>query len=92
MTLALELNAARSPLAMAGLAACVVLYLLYKMAWPRDFGVPVRRRLLCRGLRVERDQIAFAPLWWSDLQVQRAIRTHWKRTMQRSLPPPPPSH
>lgn len=76
-------------LAISALVGCVVLYLVYKVAWPRDFGVPVRRRLLCRHLRMVRDQLAFVPLWWSDIQVQRAVRAHWRETLQRGLPPPP---
>jgi len=75
---------------LCALVACVVLYLIYKVAWPRDFGMPVRRKVLCRRLRIVKDQMAFVPLWWSDVQVQRAIRVHWRETLERSLPPPPP--
>lgn len=73
----------------AALLGCLVLYLLYKVAWPRDFGVPVRRRLFCRRLRMVRDQLAIVPLWWSDIQIQRAVRAHWRETLQRGLPGSP---
>lgn len=71
--------------ALAGLLGWVALYLLYKVCWRRDYGVPVRRRLLVRGLRVEREQLALVPFWWSDIQVQRALDGHWLRTMRRSV-------
>ncbi|MFN2569033.1 MAG: hypothetical protein ABR564_05460 [Candidatus Dormibacteria bacterium] len=74
--------------AISALVACVVLYLLYKLMWPRDFGVPVRRKALCRQLRIVKDQMAYVPLWWSDIQVQRALRAHWRHTLASSLPPP----
>ena len=69
----------------AVLLAWVVIYLVYKVAWRRDFGLPVRRRLLLTHLLVERDQIAFVPFWWSDLQIQRAVDEHWKRTMRKGF-------
>lgn len=72
----------------AALVGWVVLYLVYKFAWRRDFGLPVRRRLLARRLVVERDQVAFVPFWWSDLQVQRAVNGYWKRTLKRSFEKP----
>ncbi len=71
--------------ALAGLLGWVALYLLYKVCWRRDYGMPVRRRLLVRGLRVEREQLALVPFWWSDIQVQRALDAHWLRTMRRSV-------
>lgn len=71
------------------LVAWVILYLLYKMVWPRDFGMPVRRRLICSHLHVERDQIAFVPLWWSDLQVHRALKAHWREALRGALGDPP---
>jgi hypothetical protein len=74
-------------IAIAGLLSCVVLYLTYKFAWRRDYGMPVRRRLLCRRIRIERDQIAFVPFYWSDVQVQRAIRVHWKSRVRQGLHP-----
>ena len=67
---------------LAVLLAWVAAYLVYKVFWHADFGLPVRRRLLCRGLRVQRDQVAFVPIWWSDLQVQRAVRGHWKSSLR----------
>jgi hypothetical protein len=69
----------------AALLAWVVLYFAYKLAWRRDFGLPVRRRVLQGGLHVERDQVAYVPFWWSDVQVQRALDEHWKATMRRGF-------
>ncbi|HET9052379.1 MAG TPA: hypothetical protein VFO60_11815 [Candidatus Dormibacteraeota bacterium] len=69
----------------AVLLAWVVIYLVYKVAWRRDFGLPVRRRLLQAHLLVERDQVAFVPFWWSDLQIQRALDDHWKQTMRKGF-------
>jgi hypothetical protein len=71
---------------LAILLLCVVLYMVYKIIWHPDFGLPVRRRLFCRNLHVERDQVAFVPFWWSNVQVQRAIEKHWKETMRQSFP------
>lgn len=71
--------------ALIGLIGWMALYLLYKMAWRRDFGLPVRRRLLVSGLRVEREQLALVPFWWSDIQVQRALDAHWRRTLRRGI-------
>ena len=69
----------------AALVAWIVLYLVYKVAWRRDFGLPVRRRVLQAHLHVERDQVAYVPFWWSDIQVQRALDEHWKATMRRGF-------
>ncbi len=69
----------------AFLLAWVILYLVYKLAWKRDFGLPVRRRLLQSKLLVERDQVAFVPFWWSDLQVQRSLDAHWRTTMRKGF-------
>lgn len=71
----------------------IILYLIYKFIYPRDFGVPVRRRLLTVHMRVIKDQIAFVPFWWSDIQVQRAVNIHWKKSMRESatLPDEPQS-
>ena len=71
--------------AIAALVGWVILYLIYKVAWRRDYGLPVRRKLLTRRLVVEREQIAYVPFWWSDLQVQRAIDAHWHRTLKQSF-------
>lgn len=62
----------------------IVVYLLYKliMTERKDFGMPVKRRILCRRLRVDHDQSADVPLWWTDLQVQLALRNHWKQTLR----------
>jgi hypothetical protein len=74
--------------AVAGLAACLLAYLAYKLFYRPDFGMPVRRRILTRGLRVRRDQFAVVPLWWTDLQVQRAISVHWKQSLRDTVTRP----
>jgi hypothetical protein len=68
----------------AALVLWVVVYLVYKLAMTsrRDFGLPVRRRMLCRRLRVHSDQRAEVPFWWTDLQVQRAVRSYWRRSLR----------
>jgi hypothetical protein len=71
--------------ALAVLVAWIVVYMLYKMFWHADFGLPVRRRVLIRRLTVERDQVAFAPLWWSDLQIQHAVSAHWKNSLRSTV-------
>jgi len=70
---------------LAFLLAWIVVYLVYKMFWHSDFGLPVRRRLLSKGMRVERDQVAFVPMWWSDLQIQRAVSAHWKHSLRTTV-------
>ncbi|MGD1033602.1 MAG: hypothetical protein ABR977_04135 [Candidatus Dormibacteria bacterium] len=77
--------------AIAALAGCLSLYLGYKLFYRPDFGMPVRRRLLARGIRFRRDQFAIVPVWWSDLQVQRAISGHWKRSLRETVTRPGPS-
>lgn len=72
----------------AALLAWVVLYLVYRFAWRRDFGIPVRRRLLALRLFVEREQVAYVPFWWNDVQVQRALDHHWQAAMRRSFERP----
>lgn len=68
----------------AALVLWVTVYLIYKlrMTAKRDFGMPVRRRILVRKLTVHDNQRAEVPFWWTDLQVQRAVRTYWKRTLR----------
>ena len=73
-------------IAVVGLLTCLIVYLAYKLAWHRDFGMPVRRRLLCRSMFIERDRVAFVPVYWSDVQVQRAIRGHWKESLRKGFP------
>jgi hypothetical protein len=71
-----------------GALICLVLaYLVYKVAMTgrRDYGMPVKRRLLCKRLRVDHDQSAQVPFWWTELQVQRAVRAHWRRTLRLPL-------
>lgn len=70
---------------LAFLVAWIVAYMLYRMFWHADFGLPVRRRLLMRRLRIERDQMAFVPLWWSDLQIQRALSAHWRQRLRSTV-------
>jgi hypothetical protein len=77
---------------LAVLVAWIVVYMIYKMFWHADFGLPVRRRLLARGLSIERDQVAFAPLWWSDLQIQHAVSTHWKNSLRSTVKGAPDRH
>lgn len=71
----------------AALVVWLVVYLAYKvwMTGRRDFGLQVRRRLLARKLTVHDDQHADVPFWWTDLQVQRAVRSHWKRSLRAPL-------
>ena len=79
---------AHTEYALIALVGWVILYLGYKFTWRRDYGLPVRRRLLARRLVVDRDQVAFVPFWWTDLQVQRAVNGYWKRTLKRSFEKP----
>jgi hypothetical protein len=70
--------------AIAALVLWVILYLIYRvvMTGRKDFGMPVRRRLFALHLRVDRDQSADVPFWWTDLQIQRAVRAHWRQTLR----------
>ncbi|MGP8161326.1 MAG: hypothetical protein ACLQGJ_08940 [Candidatus Dormibacteria bacterium] len=86
----LNLGAGEVAPAIAVLAGCLVSYLAYKLFYRPDFGMPVRRRLLARRIRFRRDQFADAPMWWSDLQIQRAIRGHWKRSLRDTVARPGP--
>jgi hypothetical protein len=72
----------------------VVVYMLYKLVMTerKDFGMPIRRRLLCKRLRVDHDQSAEVPFWWTDLQVQLAVRNHWKQTLRGPVSQPPDPH
>jgi hypothetical protein len=75
-------------LAAIGVLVClIVVYLIYKIAMTghRDYGMPVKRRLLCRRLRVDRDQSAQVPFWWTEHQVQEVMRTHWRHTLRLPL-------
>jgi len=74
----------------AALVLWVVVYLTYKlvMTGRKDFGLPVRRRVFCRRLRVHNDQRADVPFWWTDLQVQRAVRTYWRRSLRMPFTDP----
>lgn len=69
----------------AALLLWVVVYMLYRLVMTRrkDFGMPVRRRVLCRKLRIDQDQAAEAPFWWTDLQIQLAVSNHWRQTLRR---------
>jgi hypothetical protein len=79
------INTALLSVVLAVLLAWIAAYMVYKIAWRADFGLPVRRRLLCTRLRVQRDQVAFVPLWWSDLQIQHAVRNHWKNSLRSTV-------
>ena len=76
---------AHPQLAVLALVVWVLLYVVYKVAWRRDYGLPVRRRVATRRLTVERNQVAYVPFWWSDLQVQRALDRYWKRTLRKGF-------
>jgi hypothetical protein len=76
---------------LAVLVAWIVAYMIYKMFWHADFGLPVRRRLLARRVTIDRDQTAFAPLWWSDLQIQRAVSAHWRKSLRSTVQAAPGS-
>ena len=69
------------------LALWIAGYFLYRFAMTRrkDFGMPVRRRLLRRGMHIERDEVAEVPFWWTDLQVQRAVTTHWRHSLRTTF-------
>jgi hypothetical protein len=75
-------------LAAIGVLVClVVVYLVHKIAMTgrRDYGMPVKRRLLCKRLRVDRDQSAQVPFWWTERQVQQVMRAHWRHTLRLPL-------
>jgi hypothetical protein len=78
-------NTALLGIVLAFLVGWIAAYLIYKIFWRSDFGLPVRRRLLCSGLTIQRDQVAFVPLWWSDLQIQRAVSAHWKNSLRSTV-------
>jgi len=82
---AMSILAGHPQIGVAALLVWVVFYFFYKVAWRRDFGLPVRRRVATRGLMVERNQVAYVPFWWSDLQVQRALDRYWKRTLRKGF-------
>jgi hypothetical protein len=86
----LNLSSGEIAPAIAALAACLVSYLAYKLFYHPDFGMPVRRRLLARRIRFRRDQFADVPMWWSDLQVERAIRGHWRQALRETVIRPGP--
>lgn len=73
----------------AALVFWVAVYLVYKlrMTAKRDFGLPVRRRIVCRKLTVHDNQRAEVPFWWTDIQVQRAVRSYWRRTLRGPATP-----
>jgi hypothetical protein len=69
----------------AALAGCLIVYLAYKFFYRPDFGMPVRRRILARHIRFRRDQVADVPIWWTNLQVQRAVRGHWRQSLRDTV-------
>jgi hypothetical protein len=84
----LRLTTVECGVLIAGLLAFLALYLAYKVLYRPDFGMPVRRRLLVRGLRIRREEFAEAPIWWSTIQVERAVRTHWKASLRLTVERP----
>ncbi len=70
--------------ALGALIFWVVVYLVYRVVMTRrkDFGMPVRRRIVCAHMRVDHDLSAEVPFWWTDLQVRHAVRAHWRQTMR----------
>jgi hypothetical protein len=70
---------------LAVLLGWIAAYLIYKVFWRADFGLPVRRRLLCTRMQIQRDRVATVPLWWSDLQIQRAVSAHWKNSLRSTV-------
>ena len=85
----LTLISPASGTAIAALAGCLLLYLAYKLFYRPDFGMPVRRRILPRAASGSgATSSPIVPVWWSDLQVQRAISGHWKQEPARHRDPP----
>ncbi|HXL61593.1 MAG TPA: hypothetical protein VN959_13165 [Mycobacterium sp.] len=70
--------------ALGALIFWVVVYLVYRvvMTGRKDFGMPVRRRVLCAHMRVDHDLSAEVPFWWTDIQVLHAVRAHWRETLR----------
>lgn len=87
LDLSLKHDSRSSAIALVGLLTCIILYLVYKFAWRRDYGMPVRRKLFCRHMKIDRDQVAYVPFYWSDVQVQRAIKGHWKESLRQGFNP-----
>ena len=81
----LHLTPVQSWVVIATVLAFLALYLAYKVLYQPDFGMPVRRRLLARGLRVRREEFAEVPIWWSAIQVKRAVRTYWKASLRMTV-------
>jgi hypothetical protein len=79
------LTPAEAGLLLALLLGAILLYLAYKIFYKPDFGLPVRRRVFCSHMRVDRDQVAYVPIWWSNLQVQGAIKKHWKQSLEQTF-------
>jgi hypothetical protein len=70
--------------AIGALVCWILVYVVYRivMTGRKDFGMPIKRRLLCKHLRVDHDQSAQVPIWWTDLQIQRAVRSHWRNSLR----------
>ena len=68
----------------AMLIVALLVYLGYKILWHPDFGMPVHRKVFLKGMRVKRDQLCEVPIWWSNIQVQRAVKAHWKQALRRT--------
>lgn len=63
----------------------LIIYLAYKLTFKADYGMPVRRRVFLFHMKVIRDQAAEVPIWWSNLQVQRAVSAYWKKNLRESV-------
>ncbi|MGD0834251.1 MAG: hypothetical protein ABSA40_07490 [Candidatus Dormibacteria bacterium] len=81
----LRLTTVQCGVLVATLLAFLALYLAYRVLYRPDFGMPVRRRLLVRGFRMRREEFAEVPIWWSALQVERAVRSHWKASLRMTV-------
>lgn len=70
--------------AIGALVCWILVYVVYRvvMTGRKDFGMPIKRRVLCKRLRVDHDQSAAVPIWWTDLQIQRAVRAHWRNALR----------
>src|ERR1700693_3398320 len=70
--------------AIGALVCWILVYVVYRvvMTGRKDFGMPIRRRVLCKRLRGGHDESAQVPIWGTDLQIQRAVRAHWRNALR----------
>ncbi len=86
-------NFASSPMWIAlgvAITILVILYVIYKLSWARDYGVPIRRHVFRMGMFVERDQVAHVPIWWSDIMIQHRLDRYWKESLRSNFNPNSP--